>query len=243
MNEIDNNEKENQRSHHDEFFRNVFSDVKIARDFIENYLPSPILEMVELENLEIQSGTFVDEKLKKFSTDMLFKTTVNKRDGYLYFLFEHKSYPERLVSLQLLNYLVRIWNQKVDKENARHIPVVIPMVIYHGKTKWNIGTLKDLIFDFDLFPEEARKMIPDFDYLIYDISGYSDEEIKGHAKLRILLSVLKAVFGNSGKYAEQTLVKAGVALAELEESEKGIEYFEICLRYIVDSRLDFNTEQ
>jgi len=45
------------------------------------------------------------------------------------------------------------------------------------------------------------------------------------------------------KYAEQTLVKAGDTLAELEESEKGIEYFEICLRYIVDSRLDFNTEQ
>ncbi|MDP2842583.1 MAG: Rpn family recombination-promoting nuclease/putative transposase [Acetobacterium sp.] len=40
MNEIDNNEK--QHSPHDEFFRNVFADVAIARDFLENYLPAPI---------------------------------------------------------------------------------------------------------------------------------------------------------------------------------------------------------
>ena len=40
MNEIDNNEK--QHSPHDEFFRNVFADVEIARDFLENYLPSPM---------------------------------------------------------------------------------------------------------------------------------------------------------------------------------------------------------
>ena len=241
MNEIDNNEK--QHSPHDEFFRNVFADVEIARDFLENYLPAPILKMVELENLEIQPGTYVDKKLKKFSTDMLFKTTINKREGYVYFLFEHKSYPDRLVALQLLTYMVQIWNQKVNRENATHIPMIIPMVIYHGKSKWNIGTLEDLILDFDLLPEEAKQMIPDYHYQVYDLSRYSDEEIKGHAKLRIMISILKAVFGNSDADALQTIVKAGVALAELEESEKGIEYFEVCLRYILDSRLDFSTEQ
>ena len=241
MNEIDNNEK--QHSPHDEFFRNVFADVAIARDFLENYLPAPILKIVELENLEIQPGTYVDKKLKKFSTDMLFKTTINKREGYVYFLFEHKSYPDRLVALQLLTYMVQIWNQKVNRENATHIPMIIPMVIYHGKSKWNIGTLEDLILDFDLLPEEAKQMIPDYHYQVYDLSRYSDEEIKGHAKLRIMISILKAVFGNSDADALQTIVKAGAALAELEESEKGIEYFEVCLRYILDSRLDFSTEQ
>jgi predicted transposase/invertase (TIGR01784 family) len=198
---------------------------------------------VELENLEIQPGTYVDKKLKKFSTDMLFKTTINKREGYVYFLFEHKSYPDRLVALQLLTYMVQIWNQKVNRENATHIPMIIPMVIYHGKSKWNIGTLEDLILDFDLLPEEAKQMIPDYHYQVYDLSRYSDEEIKGHAKLRIMISILKAVFGNSDADALQTIVKAGAALAELEESEKGIEYFEVCLRYILDSRLDFSTEQ
>ena len=35
--------------------------------------------------------------------------------SYVYVLFEHKSYPERLISLHLLRYMVRIWEQAVWK--------------------------------------------------------------------------------------------------------------------------------
>ena len=71
---------------------------------------------------------------------MLFQVAINKQEGYVYFLFEHKSYPSKGVAFQLLNYMVRIWEQKIKKELDQKIPVVIPLVVYHGKDKWQIKT-------------------------------------------------------------------------------------------------------
>ncbi|WP_083996202.1 Rpn family recombination-promoting nuclease/putative transposase [Desulfosporosinus acididurans] len=34
------------------------------------------------------------------------------KDGYLYLLFEHKSYPSPKRALQLLKYILNIWEQK-----------------------------------------------------------------------------------------------------------------------------------
>jgi len=243
MNEIELSEDEKIVNPHDKFYKTVFSDIAVARDFLKNYLPESVLKMVELNDLELQSGSYVDEKLSEGFSDMLFRTTINNRDGYVYFLFEHKSYPDRLAALQLLTYIVRIWNQKVNRENNTHIPVIIPMLIYHGKSKWNVGTLKDLILDYDALPEEARQMIPDFNSQIYDLSQYSDEEIKGDAILRITLSVLRDIFQKNGDEFTSTILKASQALSELTEHRTGIQYFETYIHYILKSGVGLSNEQ
>ena len=185
---------------HDKFFKDTFSNPFVVRDFVENYLPEPILKMVDLSELEIQNSSHVDEELSEVFSDMVFRTKINQRDGYLYFLFEHKSYPDRMVALQLLTYMVRIWNQKINKRIDTHIPVIIPMVIYHGETKWKISPkFSDLILNFDTLPEEVKQMIPDYRYQLYDLSQFSDEDIKGNAELMIALSVSRDIFKKSGE--------------------------------------------
>lgn len=229
---------------HDKFFKEIFSNPLVARDFIENYLPEPILKIVDLNELEIQNGSHVDEELSELFSDMLFRTKINQRDGYLYFLFEHKSYPDRMVALQLLMYMVRIWNQKVNRENDTHIPVIIPLVIYHGKTQWKIGPmLSDLIMDFEMLPEEVKQMTPDYRYQLYDLSQFSDEEIKGNAELMIALSIFRDVFKKTSQEFLETIFKAARALDELEEMETGLQYFETCMRYILTSGLPLSKDQ
>jgi predicted transposase/invertase (TIGR01784 family) len=229
---------------HDKFFKDTFSNPLVVRDFVENYLPEPILKLVDLNELEIQNGSHVDEELSEIFSDMLFRTKINQRDGYLYFLFEHKSYPDRMVALQLLTYMVRIWNQKVNKENHTHIPVIIPMVICHGEKKWKISPMfSDLILNFDLLPEEVKQMIPNYRYQLYDLSQFSDEDIKGKAELMIALSVARDIFKKSGEEFLETIFKAARALAELEEKETGLQYFETCMRYILTSGPRLSREQ
>jgi len=223
----------------------------VTADFLQNYLPEPILKLVDLETLEIQKDSFIDEKLREFSSDMLFKTTINQREGYLYFLFEHKSYSDRMVALQLFIYIARIWDQKVNKENDTHIPVVIPMVIYHGKSQWRIGPmLSDLILDYDTLPEEIRQMTPDFRYQLYDLSQFSDGDITGKVKLAIALSLFRDMPRKSGLEFMDIILNAARALRDLEKEEKGTEYFKICMNYIVKAesgisidQLDFVIEQ
>lgn len=229
---------------HDKFFKETFSNPGVARDFIENYLPEPILKIIDLNELEIQSGSHVDEELSEVFSDMLFMTKINQRDGYLYFLFEHKSYPDRMVALQLLTYMVRIWNQKVNRENDTHIPVIIPLVIYHGKTQWKIAPiLSDLILNFDMLPDEVKQMTPDYHFQIYDLSQFSDEDIKGNAKLTITLSIFRDIFKKSGQEFLETIFNAARALDELEEKETGIQYFETCMRYILTSGPPLSKDQ
>ncbi|WP_414733994.1 Rpn family recombination-promoting nuclease/putative transposase [Acetobacterium carbinolicum] len=162
----------------------------------------------------------------------------------MYFLFEHKSYPDRMVALQLLTYMVRIWNRNANKKLDTHIPMIIPMVLCHGETKWKINPMfSDLILDFDILPKEVKQMIPDYRYLLYDLSQFSDEDIKGNAELMIALSVARDIFKKSGEEFLETIFKAARALAELEEKETGLQYFETCMRYILTSGPRLSREQ
>ena len=229
---------------HDKFFKDTFSNPLVARDFIENYLPESNLKMVDLNELEIQNGSHVDAELSELFSDMLFRTKINQRDGYLYFLFEHKSYPDRMVALQLLTYMVRIWNRNMNKKLDTHIPMIIPMVICHGETKWKISPMfSDLILNFDTLPEEVIQVIPNYRYLLYDLSQFTDEDIKGKAELMITLSVARDIFKKSGEEFMETIFKAARALEELDEKETGLQYFETYMRYILSSGPKLTKEQ
>ena len=70
---------------HDKFFKDTFSNPFVVRDFVENYLPEPILKMVDLSELEIQNSSHVDEELSEVFSDMVFRTKINQRDGYCKF--------------------------------------------------------------------------------------------------------------------------------------------------------------
>ena len=149
-----------------------------------------------------------------------------------------------MVPLQLLTYMVRIWNRNVNKKLDTHIPMIIPMVICHGETKWKISPMfSDLILDFDTLPEEVKQVIPDYRYLLYDLSQFSDEDIKGKAELMITLSVARDIFKKSGEEFMETIFKAAKALAELDEKETGLEYFETYMRYILSSGPKLTKEQ
>jgi predicted transposase YdaD len=39
---------------HDKFFKETFSNVEVARDFIKNYLPESILKIIDLETKEVK---------------------------------------------------------------------------------------------------------------------------------------------------------------------------------------------
>ncbi len=118
------------------------------------------------------------------------------------------------------------------------------LVIHHGKTQWKIGSmLSDLIMNFDTLPEEVKIMTPDYRYLLYDLSQFSDEEIKGNAELTIALSIFRDIFKKNSQEFMETIFKAARALDELEEKETGLQYFETCMRYILTSGPPLSKDQ
>ena len=155
---------------HDKLFRQTWSNLDNARSFLENYLPAPVIELVRLETLEICKDSFIEKDLQDYYSDMLYKVQIGEAAGFVYFLFEHKSYSDRLIHLQLLEYMTKIWRLELKQSKRRNLPIIIPLVLYHGKDKWTAGTHFSSLFKGPA--EQLMGYIPDFKHILYDLSQY-----------------------------------------------------------------------
>lgn len=228
---------------HDSFFKETMGKIEVAEDFLNNYLPESIRNIVDTRKLVPQKDSFIGKELNETFADMLFKTDIDGGEGYIYFLFEHKSYTSKNVSLQLLKYMTAIWDAKVKNEKKDKLPVIIPLLIYHGKDRWNAeNTLGNIIKGYEVLPNDVKRYIPNYEYLLYDISRYTDDEIKGNAYLRIMLTVLRDIFTKDEAEIYKTFMKAVEYIKELENKQSGIEYFETMMRYIFSARTDLTKE-
>ena len=151
---------------HDQFVRATLSDKVMAKSFLENYLPSEIVKKLNLSKLEVSQESFVDEDLQEHHTDLLYQVaTKTGEKAFVYVLFEHKSSPEKLVAFQLLRYMIRIWEKY---KTSSKFPNIVPLVLYHGKRKWNVSHEFASLVEFSN-DEIYAKSTPNFEYFICDL--------------------------------------------------------------------------
>ncbi|WP_240468681.1 Rpn family recombination-promoting nuclease/putative transposase [Gracilibacillus sp. YIM 98692] len=223
----------NVQNPHDKFFKETFSNSEVVKDFIQHYFPPVLLNLVDLNSIQPQKDSFINKDLQEHFSDMLFRLNINEQQGYLYLLFEHKSFVSQNISIQLLKYMIEIWQAKKTKEQQSHVPIIIPLVIFHGKDKWNTPrSLGELIDGYMSLPKKVKKYVPDYEYILYDISSYEDEEIKGVAQLKILLTIFRDIFTEEQDILRNSIQRSTEYLLELEDQTTAIQYFETFFRYI-----------
>ncbi len=220
---------------HDRFFHKTFSQPERVEDILLHNLPQ-ISSLFEAGTLENTGDSFVDDELKKYYSDVLYKAKLkNDEDAYLYILFEHKSYPEPLIAFDLLRYMVRIWEK--DKEQIRNFPLIIPIVFYHGNENWNCPT--DFIGLFE-HTDEGKEFVPDFRYYLFDLSRYTDEEIKGAILSRAILLLFKYIYAQDfGK----KYVNICELLGKLDDEKTALEFLKLALEYIGNATDKITVEQ
>ena len=81
---------------HDHFFKQAMSDQRVAQDFFAAHLPSDLLQAIDLRQLTLQPGSYIDDLRQTAIVDLLFKTTIQASPAYLYLLIEHQSKPRKL---------------------------------------------------------------------------------------------------------------------------------------------------
>lgn len=207
---------------------------------LKEYLPAKIRNKLDFRTLKISNDTFLDKRLKDYFSDLLYeiKLKSSSKAAFVYILFEHKSREEWFICLQLLKYLVRIWEQflKQNKE-TRYLPVIIPLVIYHGKPRWELSRRF-----ISLFEETAdlEEYIPDFSFNLYDISHMPDEDIHGTPLLKIFLTTFKYIYSPELRNKLWDIFKL---FLELKDKTKVSEYLEVLLKYLFNSPGEFNKEE
>ncbi len=245
---------------HDHFFKELFTHKENAVDFVRHYLPTQVVKLFDLTTLEICKDSFVDAALQELMSDLLYKVSLHDgQSAYIYLLFDHKSYEDALVSLQLLGYMVRIWElwlkQEEDKRKQLrkerreqgdsprlpklHLPPIMPLVVYHGQEQWQVSTEFSGLFEL---PTELQEYLPSYKYWLYDLSGYSDEELKGAVMLQAGLLALKYIYRPE---LGQKLPEILELIVKIGDKQTGLTALEALLRYLLSGaeNLDKGTLQ
>lgn len=180
----------NQLSHHDSFFKKFLGDIAVARDFLEIHLPPYLRKRCDFGTLAMASGSFIEDDLKGQCSDMLYsmKTTMGY-DGYVYCLIEHQSRPEKLMAFRLMRYTVAAMQRHLEQGNDT-LPVVIPILFYHGTTSPYPYSTRCL----DCFAEpNLAAMVYNHAFPLVDITTIPDDEILTHRRVALLELVQKHI--------------------------------------------------
>lgn len=127
-------------SPHDKLFRASMQYPEVARDFLEAHLPTDIKNKIDFKSIITCPNTFIDEELKLTQSDVLLKSNIEGKEGYIYILAEHQSKPDPLMPFRLLKYMIKIWDyhQSHSKQkNGLPFPAIFPMLFYAGKNAYN----------------------------------------------------------------------------------------------------------
>lgn len=182
---------------HDSLFHDTFEHPEHARGELQHLLGAELAARFDWSTLELVPGSFVSEELKDSHSDLLFRVQLGGRETYVYLLFEHQSRPEPLFVFRELQYSVRFlttWLE--DREGAAagarsarrrrarvtRLPVVIPILLYHGPPAWPYATRFEDVLDID---PGARALVldfvPRFRVLVDDLTTQTDEQLRSRA--------------------------------------------------------------
>ena len=155
---------------------------------LKQCIPDDILAKLKLDTMNEEGESYVDDELKGLFSDIVYKVEfVDGHEGYISFLLEHKSTPEKKTVLQLLKYMTRIWDKKYKNED-KVLPLILPIVFYHGDTDWNMPVEFTGLMEGDL--DWAEYFTPDFGFYLYTLEDMTANlsEIET-AKLRIFVKL------------------------------------------------------
>jgi predicted transposase/invertase (TIGR01784 family) len=163
---------------HDKFFRTSFSRLDVVRSFIEEILPKQYRDKINLDSLRLSNSSYIDEELTEHLADLVYHAEYAGEPAKISLLFEHKSYQEDFPELQLLQYMNNAYREerikKKEDKKPKKSTVVIPIVIHHGTSAWKKISMRK---QFGNPHEDLLKFLPEFDYLLFSLNDFEDEQI------------------------------------------------------------------
>ena len=218
---------------HDELSRKFLTDISTARDFLRLHLDKDIVAKCDLNTLTIESGSYIEDDLKKLASDIVYKVDLvdSTSCAYVYMLIEHQSRPEKLMPIRILRYQLSILQKHIDENKVEgDLPLVVPMVFYNGKASpYPYATdIKELFADREIIDK-----LPLGNFGLVDLTVMSNEEILEHGKLALLEMVMKHIHVRDFKQAVESIYKA-VYISYVSEINKSL--FDSVLSYLMKAR-------
>ena len=167
---------------HDAVFKQFLYHPDTARDFLDIYLPSTLRELCDLQTLKLESGSFIEDSLRASYSDVLWSLKTNEGDGYIYVVIEHQSSPDAHMAFRLMRYAMAAMQRHLDAGH-KTLPLVIPMLFYHGA----LSPYPFSLCWLDEFDDPAlARQLYSATFPLVDITVIPDDEIMQHRRIALL---------------------------------------------------------
>ena len=172
---------------HDALFKQFMTHPETAKDLLDIHLPAPLRDICDLTTLKLESGSFIEESLRPYYSDVLYSLKTSQGEGYVYALIEHQSRPDKHMAFRLMRYAIAAMQQHLEAGHE-HLPLVIPLQFYHGKVSpypYAMNWLKGFAN-----PDQAKALYTQ-DFPLVDVTVISDDDIMQHRRIALLELVQK----------------------------------------------------
>ena len=167
----------------------------------------------EAATVTVERESLVPPELRSRQTDLLIRFDQPDERGYAFVLYEHKSYSDRWVSLQLLRYLIAIWSRERERSVAHTLPPIMPIVLYHGARPW--GGPREFS---ELVGQAVEEHVPRFRPVYLNLSTLSPDQIAGSLRFVLAAIALKYVQQRLEETAARRLIELFHAGGEARET-------------------------
>ncbi|STW09521.1 transposase [Klebsiella grimontii] len=146
------------------------------------YLPEEIRQQCDFATLRLESASFVDEDLRAWYSDVLWSVQTTSGPGYVYVVIEHQSSPDNHMAFRLMRYAIAAMQRHLDAGH-KELPLVVPMLFYHGATSPYPFSLNWL----DEFADpQMAKTLYGRPFPLIDVTAMPDDEIVQHRRVALL---------------------------------------------------------
>jgi predicted transposase/invertase (TIGR01784 family) len=154
---------------HDKLFKAAFQLKQTVIEFLLNFFPKDLVALINLDELVLDKTNYISSNMKEQLSDVVYRTKLAGSEAALVLLFEHKTSIDRSLFLQLLEYMLAIW--QTDFSEKRPFTIIIPIVIYHGDAGYE---KRPMYHFFPNLPEQLRPFVPQFDFIFSSIKKIGD---------------------------------------------------------------------
>lgn len=163
----------------------IFGNAELCSQFLRNYVNLPILKNVKAEDIEDVSERYVPMFTEERNADTVKRVRISENNTLFFIsLIEHKTKVDYNVGMQMLRYMVYIWEDYEKEMERKHkgisktrdfrYPPVLPIVYYEGADGWTASrNFKERI----LFEQAFEPFTPNFFYKLIQLNEYSVKDL------------------------------------------------------------------
>ncbi|MBK7755558.1 MAG: Rpn family recombination-promoting nuclease/putative transposase [Deltaproteobacteria bacterium] len=178
---------------HDSLFKSIFCDPAEVAGLLRDLLHGDVLDQLNLDELVALPAESIDEILSSSSSDLRFR--VPWRGGghvELVLILEHQSTPDRTMPLRVLRYTLRVWEAAMAASRSARLPVVLTLVVHHGRRPWSAPTRLSEMYDAP--PSVIAALgdhLPELRLFLEDLTRLPDAEIPAEDGGRLTLLLMR----------------------------------------------------